>query len=316
MPLTNLQVFSKTIELLAGETNAQAYDKFNAATRGALVLRAGNNAGDFTDLAKYQKIAGLIGERDAYGSDDVAAVDLARILEGSVKVGRRIGPVNTDPGWWDWIGRAPTEPGAVVAEQVSGDGMADRLNTAIAAFVAATLNVGATLVNDMGANTITLAGLADGAQKFGDRAQAILCWLMHSKTYTDLYKAALTNANDLFTFGDVKIVADPMGRPLIITDSADLIDGADYYTLGLTAGAIVVEDNPDLRVITEEKTGKENLRAVYQGQYSFNVGMKGFRWNQATGGASPSDAALAVGTNWTKTASSVKDMAGVIVVAH
>ena len=41
--------------------------------------------------------------------------------------------------------------------------------------------------------------------------------------------------------------------------------------------------------------------------------MKGYTWDKANGGKSPNDAALALSTNWDRTATSHKDTAGVKV---
>lgn len=315
MSLANLKVFSDTMELVSTEMIAQQYDLFNAATQGAITLRQSKNRGDYASTLKYQKISGLIRERDITSAAAVASLDLVRILEGSVKVARGIGPINLVPSEYDWIMRDAGEAGAVIGMQVAGDKMADMLNTGIAAFVAATLNVGSTLVNDTSA-TLALTALADGAQKLGDASKNIVCWVMHSYCWNGLYKAGLAGTNMLFNFGNVAIAKDPLGRPIVITDSTDMINSSDYYTLGLVPGGIVVEDNGDTRIATETTTGYQNITTRYQGQYTYNLGLKGYKWDESTGGQCPADAALASGGNWDKTATSVKDMAGVIVTAH
>lgn len=317
MSLANLQVFNNTVQTTTTEMFAQQVELFNAATRGAITLGTKPNAGDYASMTKYQKLSGLVAERDIDSSASVSALDLVRILEGSVKVARRLGPVNLEPSNFDWILRSPDEPAAVASEQAAKDKLADMLNTAISAFVAATLNVGTTLYSDMGSSTtLTLSGLADGAQLLGDAAKNIACWIMHSKSWTELYKANLAGTNMLFNYGNVAIAADPLGRPIVITDSTDLVNSSDYYSLGIVNGGIVVEDNSDLRVITVEAGMTQNITAYWQGQYSYNLGLKGYKWDESHGGNSPSDAAIAVGTNWDKTATSVKDCAGIIVIAE
>ena len=316
MSLTNLQVFSDTVDTVASELVAQQVDKFNAASRGGIVLRTASNRGDYASTLKYQKISGLIAERDVTSTAAVSALDLVRILEGSVKLARRIGPVNLMPSDYDWIMRAPEEAGATIAVQAAQDRMADMLNTAISGFVAATLNVGATLVNDMSTATLTITGLADGAQKLGDASNKVVCWVMHSKSFNDLYKTAITGANVLFTYGTVNIVGDPLGRPYIVTDSTSLINSSDYYSLGLVSGGVVLEDNGDMRSNTVVSNLTQNIAATYQGQYSYNLGLLGYKWDESNGGRNPVIASVATGSNWDKTATSVKDCAGVIVTAH
>lgn len=52
-----------------------------------------------------------------------------------------------------------------------------------------------------------------------------------------------------------------------------------------------------------------------QVDYTFGLSLKGYTWDESNGGKSPSDAALATGTNWDKVATSIKHTAGVLTVA-
>ena len=54
----------------------------------------------------------------------------------------------------------------------------------------------------------SLESLNLGAGKFGDRHADIACWVMHSKSMTDIYGQALANSNELFNFGTVRVVQD------------------------------------------------------------------------------------------------------------
>lgn len=51
-----------------------------------------------------------------------------------------------------------------------------------------------------------------------------------------------------------------------------------------------------------------------QVDYTFGLGLKGYTWDAASGGKSPSDAALGTGSNWDKVATSDKHTAGVITI--
>jgi len=317
MSLAQLQVFSDYLEAASTEVLTQQVNLFNAATKGAIVLRNGSNRGDFTFNLKYQLLSGLVRERDAYSDAPVASKDLVRIMEGSVKLGRGAGPINIDQGLWDWIGRSPEEAGAAIGQQLAPAILAEKLNTALLAFVSATLNVGSTLVHDYsGSGKLDLSVLVDGTQKLGDRSNQISCWVMNSKCWFDLVKDAITNSTNLFTFGTIQVMNDGLGRPFVITDSDNLVDTPKYYTLGLTPLAIVVEDNGAMRTNTELKNGYTNIKSTYQAQWDYNLGMKGYLWDEANGGACPNNAAIGSGSNWIKTASSVKDMAGVLVVSQ
>lgn len=316
MALSDLQVFSEFAYLTSSEMIAQEVNKFNAASAGAIVLRAAANLGDYDDEVSWKKIANLVRRRNAYGSGAVSAIDIEQLLNSSVKVAAGTPPVNIDPGMLTWIQKSPEEAGAVIGAQLAEESLADMLNTALTAYVAALTNVGATVVYDGTAGVASLASMNKGAALFGDRSQAIQAWVMHSKSAHDLYDQSLTNSNRLFTFGNVQVMEDGFGRPFIITDSPSLITAGTpdvYHSCGLVSGALVVEQNNDFDSNIETSNGNENIQRTYQAEWTYNLGMKGYTWDKANGGASPNDAALGTGTNWDKTATSIKDTAGILV---
>lgn len=319
MPLSSLQVFSEYVQTAMGELIAQEIDKFNAASRGTIVLRPANREGDFSDETFWKRISGLVRRRNAYGSGAIAAVDLEQLSDASVKIAAGSFPVNLPPGQFKWINKNPKEAAVEVARQLSEGKLADMLNTAVAAKVA--------FLRTQAANrhTATTAGIDlrvmnRGIQKFGDRSNALQAWVMHSTPMFDVYDAALANATDLFEFGTVNVKTDGYGRVFIISDSPSLVDvdgvsaGVDRYnSLALAAGAVMVEENDEFTDVMEEKTGDENIQRVYQAEWTYNLGLKGASWDKTDGGKSPTDAALTTGANWEKTATSHKDLGGVLV---
>jgi len=60
-------------------------------------------------------------------------------------------------------------------------------------------------------------------------------------------------------------------------------------------------------------TGFENLVYRLQGESAYNIGVKGFTWDTATGGVNPLDAAVATQANWDQAVTSYKDCAGVYI---
>jgi hypothetical protein len=316
MSLANLKVYNQYAYTTFLELLNHNIALFNAATKGGLVLRSGANQGDFSDIALYSRISGLVRRRDAYGTGTVNAKQLAMLQQTSVKVAAGTPPVDITPHYWQWIMRDPAEAGIMLGKQLAEETLSDMLAVAVKAHIAALSNVGATVVHDGTAGTMTLQKLVNGAALYGDRAQEIMCWVMHSKVLFDLYGSALTNGQQLFVFGNVKVQQDGFGRPLIVTDQPDLAytsSGTKYHTLGLVQGSALIEQNPDYVENLETKNGDENITRTWQAQWSYNVGLKGFAWDKTAGGASPTNAALATGTNWDRFATETKDLAGVIV---
>ena len=315
MALSDMQVFNEYLQTTLTETLDQQVDKFNAASNGGIVLTTGSMEGDFTNRAIYKKISNLVRRRNAYGSGAVTPTNLEQLLDSAVKVASGTPPVNIPPSQFAWLDKSPDEAGVVIGEQLAGDTLADMLNSALASYVSATAAQAEAFLDGTG-TTADLAKLNSGAGKFGDASQELVAWVMHSKVLTDIYGTALANSERLFQFGNVQVVSDGFGRPLVVTDSPALITaGAPdvYHIAGLTAGGIVVQRNDDFVSVMVDEAGDENIGKKFQAEWSNKLSLKGYSWDQAAGGASPNDAALTTATNWDKYVTSHKDLAGVLI---
>lgn len=315
--LNDFIVFNDFAQFSFTETMDQQVELWNAATNNALMLSSASNIGDFMDKSSYSLIADLVGNRNAYSTATLTAVDLAQLLETSVKVGGGTKPVTYTGTSFDWTQRPAAEAGQVFGEQVAAGAMQYKVNSAISMLVAAI--DAADVTYDGTAGVASLESLNLGAGKFGDRMSAIGVWIMHSKSITDIYGGSIANSNDLFDFGTIRVTTDGFGRPLVMTDSPSLhFDNAgteNYHQLGLVAGAAIVEDNGDMRVYETTTVELVNARQVIKGEFSFNLGAKGYTWDKVSGGKSPDDAALALTANWDRSATSHKDTAGVRVTS-
>jgi len=313
--LNDFVVFNDFAYSAFTEVIDQQVQLWNEATDNAIMLSSASNVGDYSQNASYQLIADLVGNRDAYDDAAYAAVDLAQLLEIAVKVGGHSKPVTYTGTSFDWTQRPAEEAGVVFGTQVATGAMQYKLNTALYALVASMNTADVTF--DGTAAVASLDSLASGAGLFGDRGTALRTWIMHSKSKTDIFKGALNNSNRLFEFGTVNVMTDGEGRKIVQTDSPALhFDNAgteNYHQLGLVPGACAVEDNGDFKTYTESEVQRVNAREIVKSEFSSNLGVKGAAWNTIAGGKSPNDAALALSTNWPRSASSHKDTAGVKV---
>lgn len=315
MALSDLTVFQEYAQSSMTEVQDQQIERFNGAVRGGLILTSAAHEGDFSSTTMWAKISGLVRRRNAYGSGAQTAKVLSQLVNTSVKVAAGTPPIEIDPGMLKWIQKSPEEAGAVIGRQMAEDSIADMLNVGIMVYVAGIGNVSA-LVHDGTAGTASLAALNTGASKFGDRSQDLVAWVTHSKVAFDIYGEALANNNRLFNFGNVQVVEDGFGRPIVMTDSPNLITSGSpdtYHTLGLTPGAVVVEQGNEFTDNIETSNGDENIQRTYQAEWTYQLGLKGFAWDTSTGGKSPNDAALGTAGNWDRFATSDKDLAGVLV---
>lgn len=319
MALSDLAVFNEFVRSTKSEELAQNVERFNAASLGAISLKAAANEGDYSDETMFQKISGLVRRRNAYGSGAVSKKVLVNITDTMVKVAAGTPPVEINPGMFKWIQQDPKVAGAVIGAQLAKDAMADMLNTSLLAAKAAFANVGASVVLDatgLTPDTLTSINMNNAAYKFGDAVQDIVAWVIHSTPMRDFYNTALGNDASLFSYGTINVMADPFGRRFIVTDSPALVTAGSpniYHNLGLVTGGIRIEENNDFTENVETSNGDENILRTYQAEWSFNLGIKGYAWDKTNGSHSPTDSALATGTNWDKFATSIKDTAGVLL---
>lgn len=318
MALSDLAVFSEYAYDTMTEVTRQQVDLFNAASRNAIMLSGTAHQGDYSERAFYKKISGLVKRRNAYGSGTVASKVLQHLVDTMVKVAAGTPPVELDPGQFKWIQQNPEVAGAAMGQQLAKDAMADMLNTALLGTRVA-LNSIASIKYDGTAdtpNTLDAVKLNKGAVKFGDQSKDIAVWVTHSTAMHDFWGTAIANTTQLFRYETINVITDPFGRVFVVTDAPGLIVTGlpdTYHTLGLVTGAIEVDQNNDFTDNYETKNGDENIKRTYQAEWTFNLGIKGFSWDKTNGGKSPTDAALAVATNWDRYATSDKDLAGVII---
>ena len=312
----DLQVFNKQTYLAMTEYMDQAIDKFNDASQGTLRLISQPFSGDFDIEASFKAIDGLVRRRNAHGSGTVAAKRLQQMLDVAVKVAAGTPPIRYENQQYLWILQNPELAALTIGEQLGKAKVADMLNAGILGGSAAIGSV-ADLVEGNGAGDASFRLLNKGASRMGDRSGAIRAWVMHSTTMHNLFDNALTNTENLFRYDGVNVIRDPFGRLFVVTDAPALAvaNNTDtiYNTLGLVEGAIVVNDSNDFNAELRPITGGENIEYEYQAEWTYGVGVKGFAWDMAAGGKSPTDSAIGTPTNWNQIATSLKDTAGVLV---
>lgn len=324
MALSDLAVYSEYAYSSMTEVLRQQIDLFNAASGGAIQLRSAAHQGDYSDIAFFAKISGLVRRRNAYGSGAVAEKKLAHLVDTMVKVAAGTAPVRLDPGQFKWIQQNPEVAGAALGQQLAVDTLADMLNTGLGAWYAAHVAVASNVHDITGETTpadkLSFIALAAGTGKLGDQSGgAISAWVTHSKPMFDLYANQLANAEQLFTYGQVNVIRDPFGKLLIMTDSPALVTAGSpnvYHSLGMKPSALIVDQNNDYTANEESKNGDENIIRTFQAEWSYEVGVHGFAWDKTNGGKSPTDAALFTSTNWDRYATSHKDLGGVIIQSH
>jgi len=318
MSLSQMQVFNQYIMPATIETLDQMVQKFNAASNGSIRLTTQGFDGDFLQESFFAAIHSAQRRVNRYAANGAAsATDLTQLKHSGVKVAGGFGPILFEPSQLTWL-QKPTAEGIEVASRNFAEAMMqDQLNTAIAALVAAIGNQ-ADVTNDVSATAgLSYNAMNDAHAKFGDHSGNLVAQIMTGADYHKLIGANLTNTPQLFQAQNVRVV-DILGKAVVVTDAPSLRETGTpnkNKVLSLAEGAATVFDGSDVISNIETSNGKERIETTMQVDYTFGLSLKGYTWDEANGGKSPSDAAIATGSNWDKVATSFKHTAGVITVA-
>jgi hypothetical protein len=303
------------------ETLQQNTDAFNGAVNNVIRQVTRSRLGDYNQESFFGIVNNLISRRQVDASPANPAVTPSEMPKGEfigIKLNRRIGPVDQTLDSFRKIGQSPDFEviSFTLGEQVAKAMQVDWLDTALNAQVAALLAQTA-LHEDQVQATMTTSDLVDGLARFGDAASRIKMWVMHSKVYYELVKEQIaSNITNISDFNIASATPVTLNRPVLVTDSASLVGAGSpfqYRTLGLVENACVLEESEDTLLHADVITGKENIVTRMQGEYAFNVNLKGFKWDVTNGGVNPDATAVGTGTNWDKAATADKDLGGIVI---
>lgn len=313
------------------ETLVQNTDAFNAQSRNAIRLVSARRRGDYSQESFFGAISSLVSRRLVANSPDNPAVTPSQLPLNehiSIKLNRRIGPVDQTLDSFRKLGMNANLDvlSFTLGQQIAKAVQIDQLDAGLRSVVAALQGQSATNKVDVNAaspHLLTTPDLVDGLAKMGDQANRIAIWVMHSKAFYDLVKHQIAQkidgVSDFNIFNGTPVT---LNRPVLVTDSDALkgIEGSPqtttYLTLGLTADAVILEDSEEELIYTDVVTGSENLVVRVQGEFAYNVKVKGFKWDVTNGSVNPSNTALATTTNWDKAVTSYKDLAGVVLESY
>lgn len=286
-------------------------------------MRTNRKIGDFDYSAYFKNTAGIVSRQDQTSISGATSLKLQQGEIANVKLNRKIGPV-------DWARSAFLKPGLddnafrVVAGNQSADAATqEMLSSGLAAAVGALAGQSASKVT--AAAGMATVELVNALAKLGDAASRISVWVMHSAKYYELVKeqAFTTKIEGIANFNVQTGTPVTLNRPVLVTDDPSLVittgSGSTavttYQTLGLTNSGIVIEDTEGEYVSFQEVLGLEQILRRMQGEYAYNLGLKGFTWDVANGGKNPVASALATASNWDTAYVSEKDRAGVVIVS-
>lgn len=312
MKVYNDDIVGTTIELLGQKT-----DQFNAASGGAIVLSTAAWRGDFSRESFFNQIASAKRRVDRYATNATqAATALTQGELVGVKVAGGFGPILFEPAQMTWLNEDPASAIRAISEGFSDALLADQLNTAVGAAVAAVSGQTA-LVNDVSATAgISLQALNGSHAKFGDQSQLLITDVMTGATWHNLVGKALDNDNQLFVSGNVMVV-DVLGKRYVISDIPALLETGTpdkAKVLSVVASGIVVDNASDIISNVDTSNGKQRIETTWQADYTFGLRLKGYSWDVANGGKSPIDSELFTASNWDKAVAENKHTLGTLAI--
>lgn len=305
------------VEAVEQETNV-----FNSASGGSIQLIPNRLKGDYEKESFFKAISGIVSRRDTTSTATVTDLALTQGEFVSVKVNRKIGPVANTLDSFRKIAADPQEFSFILGQQWGKAAAKDYVDVALGG-VGAAIAGQVSLVNDItGATlkTVSHSSMVGAMAKMGDQSSRIVAFVMHSKPFFDLMGQAI--ADKIFEVAGVTIYSGNVAtfnRPVIVTDSASLVVTGTpdtYRTLALVEGAVTVEESEQREVVSDLVTGLENLVLRVQGEYAYNVGVKGFTWDVAGGGANPANAAILTSGNWDIQVANVKSGPGSLLLSQ
>ena len=324
---SNMKVFPDQFQAGYVEVLSQNSNAFNALSAGAMLLFPAMSRGHFSEEAFTQVISGLVNRRDITST---SAQTATAITQGSFiepKLSRKVKEIAVT---LDALRKADlagdiNQGMAVLSftlgQQIAQAVILDYLNTGVLCLTTTLLKQATTNTSLLADSTTTLnyTGLIKGLKLMGDRGNGVVAWLMHSKGYYDLLGQSVGIVTDRIAGLTIyEGTAGTMGRPVVVTDSDNLVkaDGVttgtdSYYALGLTASSLRIKETEQLVINDEVKNGAEQIYMSIQGEHAYNVGVKGFSY---TGGlTNPDDTELGTTSKWTLASASIKDAAGFLI---
>ncbi|QHJ80231.1 MAG: hypothetical protein [Bacteriophage sp.] len=319
----SLTVLQQKVQTVATQLLANQLNVWNTASGGTMVMGSAVQTKDLIEQLSWGLISGLVSERNAFAAPGTPAMQkvMAQMLENTVRLDGKVGPLVITSGMLEKLNVSMQSIAAVVATQAAQGMIANFVGTGAKALQAAIKSgsyAGVVSVQPanvaegkvpVGAKFPTLIDLEVATVPFGDRMSDIRAWVMSGAQFT-YFRAydVLTNPTELFKIDTVRIMEDGSGRRFIVTDQAGLGDDI----LGLTQGGLIVNAGA-LTMASGTVLGEENIKNVIQGEFSYDLAIKGYKLKGTATGVAGTRSFKATdvttSANWEKIANAGTDNA-------
>src|SRR6185369_14054622 len=220
---SDFKVYQEYFNGRVNELLAQNGDIFNAASIGAITLTTKSHKGDYDYESLFSNVSGLAARRDTTSVSTVTATKLSQDEHVNGKLNRKLIPVAQSRDAFRKIFGSfdATEFTDILATQAANAMQIEMADSALLAVRAALKQQSASYYTESSLGSISSQTLVNSLKKMGDRADRVVCWVMHSKVYYDLVLNQISSAiTPLSNFNIATGTPVTLNRPVIITDSA------------------------------------------------------------------------------------------------
>lgn len=282
------------------------------ATRGAITVGRNIHKGDFEDTLMFDDFGNIV-RRDPNVDTAVSPDRLVNIEDVAVKLYFKgdLFITNTElERYGSSVKNMNKTIGTKIGEKISRWALEKGLIACVGA-----LTSQADLIAGDGSTDIDTLTLNDAAFKLGDMSGDVITFVAPSLATHKLIGNAISSASDQIAYGAVYASQiGTLGRSLWTVDNAALNwDDAGTlknYTLGLTQGAISIDESEIVKILSALDITQENSGYRFKAEGAYTVKVKGFAYNAAQG-SNPTDAVLGANASWTLI-KDVKHGAGVV----
>lgn len=314
---SNVVIYDELAKAVFVEQLDKNLNVFNEASNGALRFVSRNMEGYYNKTKFLDRLTGGVSRRDLTSTSAQTATALTMDEIIGVKRFAKWNSAELTLGAIMTSGMSEEAINVAVAKMFADETAKEYVNSAVIALEAALVSDADLYYDYSGTGNLAHAALITGLGKFGDASDRIVCWFGHSKPYFDLMGASLTVSSG--NVGPATIFDAQVGtvnRPYIQTDNVNFGNNATpdkYVTFGLQPGAVTITESEMPNLVGDLVTGTEQLTKRYQGEFAYNVELKGEKWEPASATNNPTDAQVGTAANWDPVVASHKDRAGVAI---
>lgn len=311
--LTTAEIFNRTLYTKMPQMLNTNVDLFNRATNNAIQMLSNDIQGAW-EQSWARSLKDIVLYRDPTSTAPIAKASFEELMHNMVKIGFSTKEIEWTDSKFEYIRQNPEEAAFIIGQTLVREMLQNSVRMAIGA-ATTLLSADASVTTDksaVGDGKMKFEYFIDATRPFGDQYNRIVTWVLSSQQMFDVWKEALKNENHLFDIGSIKVIRNPLGAPIIISD--EIKDNTGKFTaLGLTTGAITVGNMAKFRDNHNEINGLANIKNSYQAEWDQTLSIKNHKFDTSQTPA-VTYAKLTQSANWTKLSSNPKEQLGVALI--